>query len=164
MKRLTGLGAFDTLPYECHGAARRELGVRRDELKALLGRWAGWLVLGAGLAGCAAISVDSPPEEKAKLVATRAAARWELLLKGDVDGAYGFLSAGSKAAMPLAVYKAKIRAGMWRKADVDKVTCEAEICKVEMLITYDFKKMKGIQTRIPESWIIENGSVWYVFR
>ena len=47
---------------------------------------------------------------------------------------------------------------------MDKVDCEAEVCKVWMLITYDYKTMKGIETPFPETWIIENGTVGYVYR
>jgi hypothetical protein len=53
---------------------------------------------------------------------------------------------------------------MWREAKVGKVDCEAEVCKVIMLITYDTKRMKGIETPIDETWVIENGSAWYVYR
>jgi hypothetical protein len=123
-----------------------------------------WLALGSGLAGCAGIRVDSSAEAKQRFVAERAQARWQVLMKGDVEGAYQFLSAGSKAATPLEVYKAKIRPGMWRAAKVDKVDCEAEICKVMMTITYDTRPMRGIQTPFPETWIIENGSAWYIYR
>ena len=123
-----------------------------------------WAALGAGLAACASISVDSPPEAKQKLVAERAQARWELLIKGDVEGAYQYLSVGSKAGTPLVLYKAKIKPGLWRQAKVDKIDCEAEVCKVLMLITYDYKRMKGLETPFPETWIIENGTVGYVYR
>jgi hypothetical protein len=33
-----------------------------------------------------------------------------------------------------------------------------------MLITYDTRPMRGIQTPVEETWIIENGSAWYVYR
>jgi len=127
-------------------------------------QWAGALVLGAGLAACAGITPESSAAAKEKVVAERAEQRWQLLVKGDLDGAYQFLSSGSKAATSLPVYKAKIKPGMWRQAKVDKVSCEAELCKVEMKITYDFRNMKGIETPVPETWIVENGSAWYVYR
>jgi hypothetical protein len=126
--------------------------------------WAGVLVLGAWLGGCVTLSADSSPEAKQKVVAEKATQRWQLLMKGDVDGAYQFLSAGSKAATPLPLYKAKVKPGLWRDAKVEKVSCEAELCKVDMLITYDYRNMKGIETPFPETWIIENGSAWYVYR
>jgi hypothetical protein len=162
--RLTVLGAFARLRHKGAGIERPTRGARRKGSVARP-RWAGWLsLLALGLAGCAGISVDSSPQAKQRLVAERAQARWQLLMKGDVEGAYQFLSAGSKAVTSLDVYKAKIRPGMWREAKVDKVECEAEICKVLMRITYDTRRMKGIQTPLDESWIIENGSAWYIYR
>ena len=141
------------------------MGARGKRSIARPGHWAAWLsLLTLGLAACAGISVDSSPQAKQKLVAERAQARWQVLMKGDVEGAYQFLSAGSKAVTSLDLYKAKIRPGMWREAKVDKVECEAEICKVLMQITYDTRRMRGIQTPLDESWIIENGSAWYIYR
>ena len=156
--RLTHGDALDRLQNE-----RDEVGGKICALTRSLGRLS-WAALGVGLAACASISVDSPPEAKQKLVAERAQARWELLLKGDVDGAYQYLSAGSKTGTPLVLYKAKVKPGLWRQAKVDKVDCEAEVCKVWMLVTYDYKRFKGIETPVPETWIIENGTVWYVYR
>jgi hypothetical protein len=121
-------------------------------------------VLGVGLSGCAGLNAESSAEAKQKIVAERAEARWQLMIKGDLDHAYEYLSAGSKATTPLAQYKAKIKPGLWRQAKVNKVQCEAQLCDVQMLITYDFGRMKGIETPVPETWIIENGSAWYVYR
>ncbi len=33
-----------------------------------------------------------------------------------------------------------------------------------MILTYDHEMMKGIQTPFEESWIIEKGTAWYVYR
>ena len=110
------------------------------------------------------INKDSDAAAKQKVVAERAQARWQALIKGDLDAAYAYLSEGSKATTPLDVYKAKTRPGMWRQAQVEKVECEAEVCKVQLQITLDHKLMKGIQTPLNESWIIEKGSAWYVYR
>ena len=152
--QLTLGGAFDRLQHQ------RQRFAAGFAARALL--WSRWLVL--GLVGCAGIGVDSSPEAKQKAVAERAEARWQLLIKGDLAGAYGFMSAGSKAAMPLDLYKAKMRLGSWREARVEKVDCEAEVCSVVMQLTYDRKQMKGIQTPMSETWIIEKGSAWYVYR
>ena len=154
--RLTVQGALDSL--------QSEKPMRRGDVTTRDLRWMGWLVLGVALAGCAGVRVDSAPEEKQRFVAQRAEARWQLLIKGDMAGAYEFLSAGSKATMSLDAYKSKVKPGMWRGAKVDKVECEAEICKVLLQITYDARPMKGIQTPLDESWIIESGSAWYIYR
>ena len=118
------------------------------------------------LSGCAGfwISKDSDPAAKEKVVAERAEARWQALIKGDLDGAYAFLSEGSKATTPLSVYKAKIKPGIWRQARVDKVECEVEVCRAKLTVTIDNKLMKGIPVPLDENWIIEKGSAWYVYR
>jgi hypothetical protein len=145
---------------------------RRDRCKGpkrLAKLFAAGAVATMALGGCAGmagfgISKDSDPSTKQKVVAQRAEARWQSLIKGDLDAAYAYMSEGSKATTPLDVYKAKMRPGLWRQARVEKVECEAEVCKVEMQITFDHKLMKGIQTPLNESWIIEKGSAWYVYR
>jgi len=116
------------------------------------------------LSGCAGIGVDSSPEAKQKVVSQRAEARWQLLINGDFTGAYEFLSSGSKATTSLEMYKSRMRPGGWRQASVEKVDCEAEVCRVTMEITFDRKQMKGIEMPLQETWIIEKGSAWYVYR
>jgi len=159
--RLTLWGAFATLRLQNLGPERHEKGVN----VALPGRLR-FAVLGvaAVLAGCATIGPASSVEQKQKVVAERAQGRWDVLIKGDVASAYQFLSAGSKAETSAELYKAKMKPGMWRQAKVSKVDCGAETCKVTMLITYDTKRLKGLETPIEETWIIENGSAWYVYR
>jgi len=133
---------------------------------------AGVVALGVGLSGCAGLNADSSPEAKQKIVAERAEARWQALIKGDLEAAYAYLSVGSKAATPLQAYKLQIRPGMWREAKVEKVECQdkEELCSVSLTITYDAraprteKIVKGLQTPITERWIIENGSAGFVYR
>jgi hypothetical protein len=138
----------------------------REGWKRLAALFAAGAVATMALGGCAVfgISKDSDPAAKQKVVAQRAEARWQSLIKGDLDAAYAYLSEGSKATTPLDVYKSKFRLGRWRQAKVEKVECEAEVCKVEMQITFDHRLMKGIQTPLNENWIIEKGSAWYVYR
>jgi predicted small secreted protein len=123
--------------------------------------------LAASLAGCASMSgggKDLAPEGKQALVSERINARWNALIKGDLDQAYTFMSAGSQEAMPLKLYKAKIKPGMWRAVKIDSMNCDAEICQAKMTLTYDHKMMKGIQTPFEETWILEKGNAWYVYR
>ena len=123
--------------------------------------------LAASVAGCASMSgggKEMTPEAEQALVTERINGRWAALMKGDLEQAYTFMSAGSKEAVPLKVYKEKIKPGMWRGVKVDGMDCEAEICQVKMTLTYDHRMMKGIQTPFQETWILEKGNAWYVYR
>ena len=124
-------------------------------------------VLLASLAGCAAMSGDGADlalDAKQALVTERINARWEALIKGDLDRAYTYMSAASKETIPLTAYKAKIKPGMWRSVKINTIVCEAEICTASMTLTYDHRLMKGVQTPFQESWIIEKGTAWFVAR
>jgi predicted small secreted protein len=125
------------------------------------------VLLAASVAGCASMSgggKDLAPEAKRALVTERINARWNALIKGDLDQAYMFMSAGSREAVPLELYKDKIKPGTWRAVKIDSMQCEAEICQAKMTLTYDHRMMKGIQTPFEETWILEKGNAWYVYR
>ena len=66
--------------------------------------------------------------------------------------------------MSLELYKAKIKNNMWRDAAVQSVQCAAETCQARVLITYDYRHMKGIKTEVMESWLLDGGNAWYIFR
>lgn len=131
---------------------------------------AGFLVL--GLAGCAGTGAGSQSVDSAKsvesavsdreIVASRASARWEALLKGELAKAYEYLSPGTRAVMPLNVYTAKIRPGLWKKAKVESVTCELEQCAVTMMVEYSYRSIESIEARMNEVWLLEDGKWWYV--
>jgi hypothetical protein len=124
-------------------------------------------LVAASLAGCASMPGDGKemtPEAKQALVTKRINARWDALIRGDMDGAYEFMSAGSQEAMSLKLYKAKIKPGMWRAVRIDGMECGTEICQVKMTLTYDHQRMKGIQTPFQETWILEKGNAWFVYR
>jgi hypothetical protein len=116
--------------------------------------------------GCASLSGSSPAAEKEAAVSTRAAARWDALIKRDYPAAYAYLSPASRDTTPLAAYEAKMGAAVvvYRAAKVDKVECEAEVCNVTLTLTYDHAKFKGVQTPLVESWIIDQGKAWFVYR
>lgn len=131
----------------------------------------GWIavLLAVAVTGCASlpgggISKDSPAEAKRAVVTERVNARWDLLIKGDVDQAYTFMSTGSQAVFPLNTYKARIKPGNWRTVKIDSIDCEAELCKVKVILTYDHRMMKGVLVPLEESWIIEKGTAWYIFQ
>ena len=130
---------------------------------------AGAIVLASGLVGgCAgtlggpALGPDTPAEVRQEAVAARAKARWDALIKPDLASAYAFLSPASKATMSLDQYKAKHRVGMYRAVTIDNVVCDADRCTVNLKLTYDFQRYKGITTPLVERWIITQGQAWYV--
>jgi hypothetical protein len=134
---------------------------------------AGTVVMAIGLlAGCADIgglSADAPTDVKRDAVAQRAKARWDHLIARDLAGAYEYMSPASRATMPLDVYKAKHKVGMYRSVEVDDVNCEADTCTAKLSVTYDHKvrgasKPLNITTPLTEKWIISQGQAWFVDR
>jgi hypothetical protein len=54
----------------------------------------------------------------------------------------------------------------WTAAKVDSVACEAEACKVQITLTYDYpmqgRIIRGIQTPLTETWVLDKGTAWMV--
>lgn len=116
------------------------------------------------LAACAAMPGMTSPEDAVK---ARSEERWALLLKGDLGGAYEYLSPGSKALMPVERYKRSVALGIWTGAKVQKVTCQADICKVTVLVAYKVqakgvRKAVSSERALTETWRQESGQWWYV--
>ena len=125
--------------------------------------------VGMMLTACATVmtggvTVESPLEVKQKVVMERANARWQALMKGDAETSYSFFSSGSKAIGSLEFYKVRARLKGFRAVDMHSAACEAEICKVKLTVTLDHRLMKGIPLDVEESWVLENGQYWYVWR
>jgi len=96
-------------------------------------------------------------------VRERATKRWEALINGDLDTAYGYFSKATRDTYPIELYRAKMRPGMWRQAKVDSVKCADGLCEVVVTVTLDHSRLKGIVTPIAERWIIQDGLAWYVY-
>lgn len=129
--------------------------------------WCVAVVAGLMLAACATtggVTAESPLEVKQAAVTERVKARWQAVIDGDAARAYGFLSPGSKAVTSLENYKARARLTGFRSADVESVACETEACKVQIRVTLDHRLMKGIPASVEETWVLENGRYWYVWR
>lgn len=126
----------------------------------------GVLLMVFGLMGCAGtgakteVKVDAPQDAVAK----RAQSRWDALIKGDLDAAYGYLSPGMRSVMSLELYKAKIVPGRWKKAGVDSVACVQDRCDVSIKLEYGYRAIKSIETRLDEVWLQENDEWWFVPR
>ena len=123
-----------------------------------------------GVAGCATAPPGGAPETgltEAARVATvtkRAEERWSLLIKGDIKAAYAYLSPASRAVTSLERYEARTRTGNFREYKLDRVSCDAETCKVRLFLTFDHRVMQGVVTPIEETWVFEGGQAWFVYR
>lgn len=122
-----------------------------------------------GVAGCATmttgrVSKDALPEAKVAAVTKRAQERWDALLKSDVKAAYAYLSPASRAVTSLERYQARTNTANFRAIKLERASCEAETCQVKFWLTFDHRVMKGVQAPIEETWVIEDGQVWLVYR
>jgi len=116
------------------------------------------------------LSQDSPPEVKAAAVKERSGARWAALIKGDKDAAYAYLSPGTREVVSLEQYKGRVRTGSFQSVQIDNVHCDVETCKVKLMLTYDYvpargyTTAKGITTYLEETWVLDKGQAWFVWR
>jgi hypothetical protein len=123
--------------------------------------------------GCAAVTPQSSSSTAAggtfdvkaeTVVSARAEARWKAMIAHDLDGAYEFLSPGSKSANPPAAFKAKIRPLDWRSAKALSAKCDNEKCSVEVKVAFSDRRFGEVNTVLEETWIKDGGNWWYVFR
>lgn len=127
------------------------------------------------LSACAAITKDSSDESKRAYAAEQAKARWTLVIKGDPGAAYDqFMSEGSRQVINRSDFVGIMMRTVWKSADVQKVECASEVCKVTIEVKSDFREnakgavRKGISVKdvpltLVESWTIEGGRMWYVW-
>ena len=126
-------------------------------------------VSGCGTFG-GGLSQDTPPEVKAAAVKERSSARWAALIKGDKDAAYAYLSPGTREVISLEQYKGRVQTTGFRSVQIDKVDCDVETCKVQLMLTYDYvpargvTTAKGITTYVEETWVLDKGQAWFVWR
>lgn len=114
------------------------------------------------LAGCASQPKLTPEE----IVKQRADERWQYLVKGDLEKAYGMLTEGYRKITPYDTYRSRITNGLWIKGQAVEVTCEPEKC--EARIHLESKPPLGsrfggnIDMYFNETWLLEDGQ-WRFF-
>jgi hypothetical protein len=98
-------------------------------LLALLG------VLIFSLLSACATSGSKSGEEK---IENRAQARWDALLAGDIETAYGYLSPGYRSSVSLIDYGVdlRVRRVHWTSATYKEHSCENKICDVKFIVGY----------------------------
>jgi hypothetical protein len=104
------------------------------------------------------------PEAKRELVTKRVNARWDAMIRGDLDAVYALLSPTSKATTTLEQFKRVTRKEGFREAKIEQIDCDVEVCKVMLKVTYDHPLVKGIPAPMVETWVFDKGEAWYVFR
>jgi len=133
---------------------------------------AGWrqltvlAIVGGTLVACAAVggvAKDSPEDVKKAAVTQRVQERWKAIIASDAEKSYSYFSPGSKASTSFDAYKSKARLSGFREAEIEKVVCEPELCKVTVRATLDHRLMKGIPLPVTETWVLEKGEYWYVW-
>ena len=115
-----------------------------------------------GLTACAV--TPATPDAKQAAVRERAVAKWEAMVKDDLDAAYRYMSPASRQVVSLDKYKANTRRNAFRAAQIDAVQCEGDACIVKLTVTYDHKLMKGIVTPVSEAWVFDDGQSWFAYR
>jgi len=148
--RLTALSIFTSLSSNVGKSAGN------SALKAC--RLAGVFIGGALLVSACA-TLDSRPA--AEIVKERSQARWDDLVKGDVEKVYGFLSPSARKTLKLADYAANVRQGFWKAVTVDNVVCASpDVCDVSVTVEYDHK-MGRSKSPLKETWVREGSNWWY---
>lgn len=118
------------------------------------------MLFGLAVGACA----TTPPKPADEMVKERAQARWDLMVKGDLDQAYGYFSPSSRATMSLPAFKSRVKPGFWKAVKVDKVECSsADRCEVSTTISYDYRGSR-IDTPHRETWIRDESNWWLLSR
>lgn len=115
----------------------------------------------AAIGGCAALPSGSPED----LVRQRATARWEALISGDLDTAYGYLAPSYRAVRDLNQFRASISGAVqWKGINIVGVECKPEACSARVRIDYSAAGMAGLfNTHYDEQWVMEDGK-WWLFQ
>lgn len=122
------------------------------------------LLLSALLFGCAAPVKVEPKAQARHPVELRAEGRWNAMITKDYEGAYAFLSPGSKAANTLEQFRLKFRPINWVSARALSSECDAEKCRVKIQLTVNDKRLGGdVATVFEEVWVQSSGQWWFVF-
>ena len=121
-----------------------------------------WLAC-LSLVACSSVQTAVSTEPKA-IIENRALARWDALIRSDVDSAYKYLTPALRNTMSLERYRDKVRPGLWRNAKVSNINCQTDTCKVKVIVQYDLRDIKGLEKEFEETWLKENGEWWYVFK
>jgi hypothetical protein len=120
------------------------------------------------LAGCASDGSgnrSAQVEKSAEMrVRERAQARWDALLKAEIDKAYSYLSPVSRETLSINAYRGRVNPKFWRGATVESVVCEVERCDVKITIKMEaFNNLPVSLQGVAETWILDQSEWWLVY-
>ena len=128
------------------------------------------LLAGAALAGGCGGAAALTDEQWVELARTRSAERWQALIDGRIETAYGYLSPGYRELHPYERYAKTIKGvGTWKGAEVKNATCEQDRCEIttELRLEVRHLRMKQpveVTTPFLERWVKDRdqGQLWFV--
>ena len=112
----------------------------------------------------------SAPRDEGQVLIERAQERWDALIAGDLETAYGFFSPGYRSAHSLIDFGVSMRTRrvMWTSAEYVEHQCEEARC----IVTFDvgFRvhhpvpglKVYDSSEKQRETWIRTEGQWWYL--
>jgi hypothetical protein len=120
------------------------------------------VLMGVVVAVAACAALEREPRSSEAIVKERAQARWDALVRSDIEAAYGYLSPGTKSVTSLEQYTKSIRKGFWKSVVVSDAVCKPDSCEVSATMIYE---MDGARYKSPykEKWIREGSDWWYFF-
>jgi len=123
------------------------------------------MLTGALLTACA-----TAPGGSGKRIAERAQARWDALLAGDFETAYGFYSPGYRSSTSIfdLAFEIRSRRVHWTSAQYKEHSCLENSCTLIFDVGYTvnrpvpgFNKWDGSDV-LEEKWVKTNGQWWYL--
>ena len=124
-----------------------------------------FMMTGMFLTACA-----TAPESAGDVVIKRAQDRWDALLAGDYETAYGYYSPGYRSTTSMIDLAIKIRSQrvQWVSAEYKDHSCEESVCTVNFLVGFKIvKPVRGMKTwensaMVDEQWVKTEGQWWYL--
>lgn len=112
------------------------------------------------------IADDSQTESAEEIVARRALERWNLMIDGRFEGAYAYLPPGYRATHTVGQYSRTISGGLWKKAEVKSVKCQAGRCEAKVILDMLLggKGNQPVPIWLEDTWIQteQGGEWWYI--
>ena len=133
-------------------------------LRLRTGSFVSMLLCALAVAACATVPADTPEN----IVQHRAKARWDALIAGDIEAAYGYLPPSYRALHDFKQYRNSIGGTVQRKAaEVVRVECQPDVCaatiRIEAVVAPFVTASRTVTTHFEEKWIPEDGD-WWVYQ